>query len=737
MLTAWAQDEPGPVEFELDARATLVGGEDRAAKYLEYRDIPHVMQLYTLEIGTRPRSDSEHLFHMKFTDAVLDTQSLSMEWVSVGNYTISFNWNRIPHRYGFNATTIYTGIHSGELLLPDATQAALQASANATAAANNLRNFVNAGSMPLDDPDDVMTLRDRFSAGFAWNAAEAWRVTVNVDLEQRSGVRPMWASFGFGNRVEVLIPAEYTTWGFQAAVSYTSHPVDLTLGYTGSLFQNRERDFYWDNPFRNVDSTAANAHASLNTSGPRQGRMALEQNNTMHQCSIRGGYSISRDLRVVADAAWSVRASEFEMLPYTRNVAIVPGAANNPPFDATNPANLPTREFTGQVFTQSYGAAVTARPCSWLDNRLQGRYYIFDDQRQEIDFPGYVRADAVWTNNAANVEPLDYSRWTAGALNTVHLPSIGSRVKPGYEYRQFERQHRQVSKVIEHAWTLSMETDWNGSVQTRIGGAIERRDGSKYRRATAADFLYLRMLDQADRERIKGNAGVTVVLAKEFSAGFGYMVTYDNYDVAFGLRDAAWHGATLDCTVAIDSVSVTAFAGIDMGEFRQKGRQWSQGGLGDPSTPGGAPLAHPNNWELHTVERIFTVGVRPSWEIVPEKLRAAAEATYAWNEAHIDIDSPLGTAGTDSNFYDPIGHPDAENSNRLSVHARVTFYPEPHVNFYIGYQFDSFRSENYYDTGIVPVPVNPAGAYLGSYPLRLNYQDAQIHLAYMGFTIRY
>lgn len=705
------QDEDG-WSGRIDLRSYVMDGQENASRYFEYRDFPLPAQLALFELRSPRAEDVETLFSMRITELPQDSMSLALQWVRLGEYKLSFQWDRIPHHYGFNATTLYTGIGTSHMQINNATQAALQG-LNALATANTLRNFVVAGSR---DVNDLMVQRDHLALAFEWQAGGPWSVEAAIEYDQKEGLRPKWGSFGFGTTVQVIEPVEYSSWTFRVGASYVEKPIDLHLAYSVNILESREESLVWDNPFRATD--AAN--------NPSQGRQSLDAGNLMHHLAFTAGYDVSSRIRMTAQADWSVRLSCVDLLPYTINTALAPPV-------------LPEDEFSGEVFTSRYQLSTNVRPVDEIDFKIYGRFYRLDDRREEIVFPGFVRTDASVIAGQIENHALSYTQWAAGAVETIRLSVISTKVKPGYEYRQWDREHRQVGKVYEHAFTLGIDTRWSDSVQTQFGAGFARREGvGAYKIHDPSEFLYIRMKDQSDRDQLQGSLGMTLILSPSASANLRYAVTYDNYDVEFGLRDSSWHQGLVDVSWAVaEGVSLSLYVAYDQYETRQKGRQWAQGGAGDPNLPASAPFENPSNWSVFTRDYVYTVGTRTEWQIVEEKCRAMADVSYVWNRAWIGVDSPVGPAAQDLNAFEPFGMFHAENAERISVHVRLTHVPAEHVEFYVGYQFEGFMSENFYNDGISPVPILPNGNFAGAYPLRLTYEDATLHLGYIGFSVRY
>ncbi|MBI4245355.1 MAG: MtrB/PioB family outer membrane beta-barrel protein [Planctomycetes bacterium] len=726
------------ISVKLDMSLLEMSGENEASKYLEYRDVPEALLIQRLEISKKRNPNDKSYFKFVAKDATQDDQKFDFVWGMYGIYDFTFSWERIPHRFGFNGSTLYSGLGGNNLTLSNSIQSALQSSTSTTTVATNFKNYVNEGSFDLSGINDVMLLRDRFSMGLNFYGMEPWKVFVGVDYEDRSGTRPMYGNWGFSNSVQLLEPIDYSTWDFNLAGSYAKDPFDFSASYTMSSFVNANHSLTYDNPFRNVDSTSATAYSANYASGSSKGRHALDSNNSMQQFSLKGGYKIDDVTRLTGETTWSWRFSDIELLPYTINSAIKTTSTPAAPFNASDKANLPQSSFDGEVLTSLYQANVTRQFSDDLDAKLSVRYYNLDDKSDDFETNGFVRADGLWDTNTAEHEHLDYTKQNYGLTGTYKIRPINSRLMPTYQYEKIHRKERQVKNTTENTVGLGLKTDWNDQVATEAGYSLGKRNGGSYEVPTTADLTFLRMYDQSDRDTKMWNLGVSYTPLEWLDTSISYTNIDEDFDTNFGLKSLKSHEWITDLMVKpVQDLSVTLFYGLNNFNSEQQGRQWTPNLIGDPSVAAYSAEDTPSNWTVDFDENVYTLGLRPVWYIKPNSTKLTLNYLYIWNRASIDIDSAVGTAANDNNAFVPGDLGDGDVARRQSIDLRLDYVLNPASKLYIGFSHETFVRTSYKYEGITDVPVSPAGVYAGAYEMGITYEDARVNLIYLGYALEF
>jgi len=103
------------------------------------------------------------------------------------------------------------------------------------------------------------------------------------------------------------------------------------------------------------------------------------------------------------------------LLTYTLNSAIVGLTETGAKFDPTNPANLPTNSANRKVDVTAISALGGTRLGDKFGLTFHYRFYDYDNKSPAIEFPGYVRFQAVWEPIGRVAFPFSYKRQNAGA----------------------------------------------------------------------------------------------------------------------------------------------------------------------------------------------------------------------------------------------------------------------------------------------------------------------------------
>ncbi len=717
-------------EGEVTGRGLWYSNREKAGRYLEYRDLPRGGVLDLFRFQNRRKVDDLYYFKAEGRDVSQEDQRVDLSAGRYGMFDLNVRWDRIPHRFGNDAITLYRGIGTGRLTIDDTVQQDLQAATNANNQAFRLGRHLDE-SQHLRGLDDVMLQREQVHGDMKWYWWDPLRLSLDVDFERRDGVRPTFGSFGFANTVQILEPIDYQTFGTRAAVSYAQGPVDAEGWYRLQTFNNGEESLTWDNPFRLTDSA---------TLGPATGRMALDADNQMHELGLKSGYQIAERTRVSGNASWAFTRSSTDLQPYTSNTALVRTRTLSPPFDAFDPAALGQHQFTGKKFTQNYDLNFTTRPWDPVEFKAYGRYQVVNDLRETIAFPGHVRTDSTWLNAAPTIAPESYDRSKAvgGLKTTVHLPWILSRLKPGYEFEAIFRDGRQVETTYEHESSLDLETDWLDWLSTDVGFAYGHRDARDFTPPEAAEALrFLRQFDTVDRNRWDFHTDATFAPWTWVDTTIGYRFEHEDYFAKFGLTETERQTVSGQATFhPADDVDVTTYASREDYDTRQGGRQWTPGAQGDPSTPRGVFEENVSNWTAHFEEEVYTIGLHPTWRFAPG-WHVTGGYTTVWNETRIGMASRQGAPIDDANPYEPGDLRQADDSQRHSLNLEFGWEPHDSVQVFAGYGLDMFRSTSDFRRGLTSAPQLPSGAYAGAYLLGLEYDDAEVHLGYFGVNIKF
>ncbi|MBI3268196.1 MAG: MtrB/PioB family outer membrane beta-barrel protein, partial [Planctomycetes bacterium] len=695
---------------------------DRAAKYLEYRDEPVGVVAPWVELRTISRPDDDYWFKLVAKDAAQDDGRLGWEFGRYAVFSVRFTWDRILHRYGTGGRTLYGGIGGNHLILPDTLQATLQAAGTGAAGLAAFRS-ANAAASDVDDAlkvqRDILTLRGEFVQ------LEPVRLYTELRYEERDGTRPIAGNFGHGHFDEILEPRDAYVLEAETGVSYAREDLDARLFYRFSFFENRHDHLEWDNPFRLTDVVGTSS----------RGRMALDPSNLSHTVGLQAGVNLPARTRVTAAATATWSLSENELEPYTVNSAVaIPAASGGG--RANDPSRLPDRDFDGAINTQQYALTVTSHPVSPLDLRAVARHRRQNDDSERITFPGYVPFDGNFRTLLIENERYEYDKTATGLDAGYRVPALRTRFSTGYGYELWERHDRDVDRVEEHTVRAGAETEWTHWLKSKVGYAQSRRLRGTLDDPVPNEFPNLERFDWSKRIRQKPTASVTLTPADDLSVAVQYALVLDNYPVDFGRRDAKGQEVSLDVGYTpSERVSLSPFLAYSSYSLGQKNRQWAAA-VSNPYTIDTTKLSF-SNWTALDTGDTYTVGLTTHVVLAPERWSVDVDYVYATNRSDIHLDSPIGSsAAQDANLRVPRSLIDAENSDRHTVNARLDYSASKRLSFTLGYTFDSFRTENFYDRGLIDLPTSSSGGFF-AYLLEHEFEDADVHVFSLTATYKF
>src|SRR5262249_26206614 len=218
--------------LSVDAYVSAVSAHDNreSAKFEEYRDIPNGALTYF----AADYWGENHRFFGSLKNVGLDDQFFQFRTESFGKYRVDFSYNQIPHRYAFDAQTLFSGIGTGDLRIADNLQTFFQNSTSEADLAKRMQlQFAKNATL-----FDLENLRKQASVSVDVFAFQPWRVKAELKYEKRSGEKPFSGSFGFGNFVELAAPTDYDTTNVKVGSEYTNHSMYINASYSASVFTN-------------------------------------------------------------------------------------------------------------------------------------------------------------------------------------------------------------------------------------------------------------------------------------------------------------------------------------------------------------------------------------------------------------------------------------------------------------------------------------------------------------------
>ncbi len=731
LYPAWSsaqEDAQGTFRGEIGSTFRFVGEERESAKFQEYRDLKDGV---TGDLRLWYQQPNGYFLGVGADEIGLDDQRYSLTGGKYGSFRLELGYDQIPHRFAFDAKTLYTGVGTGNLRLSDQLQLTLQGTPNASAAqVNTLRDFFTGANSV-----DLELLRKTGTANFDLMKFDPFFLRVEFSREHREGTRPLFGSFGFGNTVELPEPIDYDTTQLKLIGEYSKHPLYVNVTYYLSIFENNIGTLSFDNPFRAVDSTAANAYTLTSGAGPSRGLIDLYPNNVAHTISVTGSLSdLPLRTRVSLTASWGWRNQDDDLVPFTSNTAIrtgaVSGVAGEPvPFNAFDKGSLPVKSADASQTTSLYSLLVTSRPLEFLNLKGRYRYFEYENDTRRIEFPGHVRTDAVWEPEPEATVPTEFRKHTVGFDAGIDAFRLAT-VTLGYTYEKQERTNREVENQDEHSGKVSIDSKPLSWLDLKASyERAERRGrynflvpflathaGDEPFEPVVPQLPFLRKFDQADRDRDRVQFLATVYPFDFVSfTGSAAYAKDDFVNSAFGLRDARTQTYALDADFAVnDRLNIFVFYSFEKIDSNQKSRQWVPGGIGDPfSSETG--LESNSNWTADNEDIIHTVGGGVEVALIPKKLGLRLTYSFSKSDGKVRFASPVGTAANDTNPFDPVSFKDVDDIETHTLNARLTYQIWKGLSVAVGALWERYDISDFNNRGFTNIPTTAAGGYNGAF----------------------
>ena len=693
-----------------------ISGARDAAKFEEYRDINNVSGDFLVH----DESSERQYFEVKGTDIGEDDVDLKFKTVRHGEYTFKIHYFETPHRFAYDAPTLYSGVGSNYLAVPDTTQADLAAQANnSKALADKLIDVYYPGANRVD----TQFFRKKVEMDLDIVAWDPLYLRINYKNEDRNGTRPIAGSFGFSNLEEIFEPIDYDTTEWKITAEYVNKDFNLLASYYNSSFRNSIDDLIWENPFRVADGTAANAYTSNTASGPKIGRIDLAPNNDYDNFTgVASFHNLPLDGHLVLKASVGEMEQNDQLLPYTTNGAIVTGAIGAP-FDAFNVANLPRQTAQARVTADNYDAVLTLEPSK--KSRVKVRHRIYDRRTETAHYSqeGYVRTDAVWEEVPQENENLGFRKETTQFEYNRNI-SDKSSIGVGYTNDRTKRQHREVHVQDNNIYKISATTKISDNFDATSFYERSTRNGEydptvpfghEY---VNAQLPFLRKYDEARVEGDRYGFSASGYFERGTTANAYYEYNRDDYIASsFGLRDVKNESYGLDIShpLSNDRVLLSGYYNHEKSERNQASRQWNPKAAGDPYYTDLTEFST-SNWTADDTTTTDTFGVAANW-VMDHSRRTNLDADYTWARANgqLDFTSPLGT--TDNNKFLPAPFGNVSDSKRqvLNFKLKHEFSEKPEGWFGIlGYMYENLRYNDFNRTGYTNVPTTLTGTYNGA-----------------------
>lgn len=530
-----AQPPPGPREWTLDITLGGVISDitNQHSSRFEYgRDVPEGFYveefLFTAESPGKPWA-----FTLFGVDAGQRDQHFRLTLERFGRYRLELRGDQFPLFVADNIQTLHTATDKGVLEVPDLIQTEFQAAADA-----DLPALVRS-TLAATPFSELELLRRKFVLHQVYRPSAHWQLYADISNEIRSGdrrmtvgsylrtVTPRGETF-YTPGIEAPEPIDYRTTEIIAGGAYEGARGFLRAEYRGSFFRNRTDTLTLDNPFRITDELASRLRFERT-------QVDLYPDNDTHTFSFLGGYSFEPwTTRVAGALSFSFWNQNDPFLAYTLNTSIVAPPGDLPP--GTTPTDLealPQASLNGDATVVAGDVAVTTRPASSL--RLAVRYNAYDwnDETDEIEFPGYAGVgDSRWEESHGGrpiaTRPFDFFRQRSG-VEVAWKPRKELAWKTEFGWEAWNRENREITRSNE----------WLGKTQLILTprkwfyGKLNYGYGARVPHdvyVARKEFVLLRKYDLAHRIRQRAEALFQLTPNPQFNFSGSYGYHSDRYD---------------------------------------------------------------------------------------------------------------------------------------------------------------------------------------------------------------
>ena len=623
-----------------------------------------------------------------------------------GKFKIDAGYDEIPHRFSDAAKSLYLGTGSGNLILNGTKQ-------NVPPAGQVGRlNTLSANSPGIE----IGLKRKKVAVNVELALLDPFRFRVEFSRENKEGTRPFFGSFGLDNTLEIPEPIDFDTTDMKFIGEYTLKSFYFMASYYFSKFNNNTDTLTFDNPFRATDAVFE----------PSKGLIDLAPDNLYHNVSLSGSYlDLPLNSRVSVNAAWGWMRQDDDLVPYTTNTAITTGAFDNAPFDAFDPGNLPVNNVDARVNTSLYHVLLTSKPLDFMHVKGKFRYFDYDNDTEQIRFPGFVDADDFWVDNPIVNLPTSYKKTTAGAELGFDI-SKKMRLNLDYTFERTDQTNREVDRLEDHIFGSALDTKVFSWMNLKLSYKRTERDISNYNfdvYLEAGEDLQqlpgLRKYTQADMSRDRLNFIATVYPTELFTVSTSFIYGKDEFgDSPYGLLDDNHHIFSLDVDYSpTDRLNLHTFYNYEDYEARQKDR-------GEvPSQP--TVVA---DWFAKTKDVVNTLGAGIKLALIPDKFDF--DVSYAFSNVDGTID--FFTPAVETSGFDTV-----DDTTLQILQTKFDYTAWKRWLFTLGYRWEKFDYDDFNTQGFTNVPTDSSNNYNGAYLMGTLPGDYTVNVVYLRISYKF
>ncbi len=649
-------------QFDFGFRADDITGDP--ARYQRFRDLRQ-----GAFVGLKLNRETETwLFKADATNVGYRDQSFGATFNSIGRVKASFEWNQVPLFSAEGQKSLYT--QQGSLMgISDGIQQAVQA---ASAVSNGARDaalnaaFAGAGSV------DLRSRRDVGAFNLVYTLNRDVDVKFNLKNTARSGSQVM--AFGFGTSpglnpaVEFGVPLDDRTTDLNGAIEFANAKGLLSVGYTGSWYNQNMPFVQFDNPLRATDIGG----------GTSIGQIAWWPTNSSFSVNANGAYNIAKRTR--ANVGVSIgRWSQNEALPpMTVNTALV-----SPPLERSS------AEAEADIKSVVFNLNSRPNEMVWLNAKY--RYYDYANKTPVFESVNAIIGDWADGTQIHETEPSSFSRKTLD-LDASFSPVTYLGFGAGFTREDADRTYRIFEKTEENTFRLSMDSTGNQYVTVRAKFEHANRTGSGFEEhllEEVGEQAETRHYDIANRKRDRFTTTVSITPVAQLALNASVSTGKDNYDeTGFGLRDNkndAW-------SVGFDATPVeTVSFGLNYGREKYTAYQYSRTANPLPNTTFDDPT---RDWSLDQDDTVKTFSASldlmkalPKTDFRFSYDLSDGEATYVYGGPAVSNTAVFSSV--------PLTQLLPVTNKLTDFRADVQHFVRPNVALGLVYWFEQYKVEDF------------------------------------------
>lgn len=553
----------------------------------------------------------------------LESRSMAASYDRWGSFSVTANYDQIPH-YQFNdARTPFNGSGTAMQTLPSN-----WVGASTTAGFANLSSSLKQVNIDKN--------RERYTGAIEWQMSEAWQVMSEFRHETKQGNDTLGAIFGSngGNPRGAILarPIDYQTDEMTLGLSYFNQKSQYNLSYSAMLFSNKNKDLQFSNPFNNPQWASG-----ANYSDGAIGQFSSEPDNSSSQFSFSGVHRLGDSTRLSGSIVSTKLVQDDSYLQYSQ---IIPAATP-----------LPRLDLDGRVDSLVATLNFSTRLSRRTSLRLRYNYRERDNKTPQdiyLRIPGDAAAQGSLLSANARINRIyDLERDTLNADLNYRLNSK-TKLSAGYELQQTDRTMVDVASneedtgFVKANFTLSATA--SGSVKfTRSQRRASDYDSTvpftsghnpDYVATLVGNQLFendplLRRFHLTDRDRDEVRASLNFYPTDTVGLNLMALVANDDYpDATTGLQESEKSSLAADLSYTPDSNWTSSiYYNYDNYANLQRGFARRGGGNPTPFYPESVRNSA-NNWATKSEDDVYMIGAGVDWELMAGRLNLSLDTNY-------------------------------------------------------------------------------------------------------------